>query len=46
MKYLLDAPAFLWAVSQSKDLPEKVYQVIKNSGDDVFVSVVAFGGIA
>lgn len=46
MKYLLDTHAFLWAVSQSKDLPEKVYQVIKNPNNDVFVSAVTFWEIA
>ena len=46
MKYLLDTHTFLWAVSQSKDLPAKVCQAIKNPGNDVFVSAVTFWEIA
>jgi len=46
MKYLLDTHTFLWAVTQSKNLPEKVLQAIKNSTNEVFVSAITFWEIS
>lgn len=46
MKYLLDTHTFLWTITQSKDLPEKVLQAIKNPNNEVFVSAITFWEIA
>ena len=46
MKYLLDTHTFLWTVTQSKDLPEKVVQAIKNPNNEVFVSAITFWEIS
>lgn len=46
MKYLLDTHAFLWALSQSKDLPEKVIQAIKSPENDIYLSAVSLWEIA
>jgi PIN domain nuclease of toxin-antitoxin system len=46
MKYLLDTHTFLWTITQSKSLPEKVTQAIKNPNNEIFVSAVTFWEIS
>ncbi|MFA4846510.1 MAG: type II toxin-antitoxin system VapC family toxin [Patescibacteria group bacterium] len=46
MKYLLDTHAFLWSVTRSKALPEKVISELKNPHNEVFISAVSFWEIA
>jgi len=46
MKYLLDTHAFLWSISQSMDLPEKVVLAIKNPNNEIFVSAVTLWEIS
>lgn len=46
MKYLLDTHAFLWTITQSKDLPLKVVQALKNPTNEVFVSAITFWEIS
>jgi PIN domain nuclease of toxin-antitoxin system len=46
MKYLLDTHAFLWALGQSKDLPEEVSRELKNPNNEVYVSAVTFWEIS
>jgi len=46
MNYLLDTHAFLWAITQSKDLPQKAIKALKNPHNDVFVSAITFWEIA
>ena len=46
MKYLLDTHAFLWSITQSKDLPKKVRQAIKDPNNEVFVSAITFWEIS
>ena len=46
MKYLLDTHTFLWAISSSQMLPEKVRLEIKNPQNEVFVSSVNLWEIA
>lgn len=46
MKYLLDTHTFLWALTQSGDLPEKVIEEIKNPHNEIYVSAVSFWEIA
>ena len=46
MKYLLDTHAFLWAIGQSKDLPEAVVKELKNPNNEVYVSAITFWEIS
>ena len=46
MNYLLDTHAFLWAITQSKDLPEKTIKALKNPHNEVFVSAISFWEIS
>ncbi|OHD69877.1 MAG: DNA-binding protein [Spirochaetes bacterium RBG_16_49_21] len=46
MKYLLDTHTFIWTITQSKALPEKVIQAIKNPNNEIFVSAVTFWEIS
>jgi PIN domain nuclease of toxin-antitoxin system len=46
MKYLLDTHAFLWAIGQSKDLPEEVMKELKNPNNEVYVSAITFWEIS
>lgn len=46
MKYLLDTHTFLWTITQSKDLPLKVVQALKNPTNEVFVSAITFWEIS
>jgi len=46
MKYLLDTHAFLWAIGQSKDLPEEVVKELKNPKNEVYVSAITFWEIS
>ena len=46
MKYLLDTHAFLWALGQSKDLPEEVSKELKNPNNEVYVSAITFWEIS
>jgi PIN domain nuclease of toxin-antitoxin system len=46
MKYLLDTHTFLWTITQSKALPEKVIRAIKNPDNEIFVSAVTFWEIS
>jgi len=46
MKYLLDTHVFLWAIGQSKDLPEEVMRELKNPNNEVYVSAITFWEIS
>ncbi len=46
MKYLLDTHTFLWTLTQSKSLPEKALEAIKNPDNEIFVSAVTFWEIS
>ena len=46
MKYLLDTHTFLWAIGQSKDLPEEVMKELKNPNNEVYVSAITFWEIS
>lgn len=46
MKYLLDTPTFLWAISQPEKLSHEVANVIENSENTIFVSAVTFWEIS
>jgi PIN domain nuclease of toxin-antitoxin system len=46
MKYLLDTHVFLWAIGQSKDLPEIVIKELKNPNNEVYVSAITFWEIS
>jgi len=46
MNYLLDTHSFISAISESKELPTPVRRLIKNNGNDIFVSAVTFWDIA
>src|SRR5579862_9101554 len=42
MKYLLDTHSFIWSITDSKKLSEKITKVIENSENEVLVSVITF----
>lgn len=46
MKYLLDTHVFLWSATQSKALPKKVIQAIKDPNNEVYVSAITFWEIS
>jgi len=46
MKYLLDTHVFLWALTQTKNLPKKVIQAIKDPNMEVYVSAITFWEIS
>ena len=46
MKLLLDTHTFIWAISNRRKLPAKVFSAIENGENEVFVSSVSFWEIA
>ena len=46
MNYLIDTHTFIWAISNTKKLSERVLEIITNIDNDIFVSVVSFWEIA
>lgn len=46
MKYLLDTHSFLWSIAESGKLSKKSIGILKNPGNEVFVSSVTLWEIA
>ncbi len=40
MKYLLDTHTFLWAIGETEKLSKKVLEIIENTDNEIFTSVV------
>lgn len=40
MKYLLDTHTFLWAIGEPENLSKKVLEIIENTDNEIFTSVV------
>lgn len=46
MKYLLDTHAFLWSIMKTDELPKKVITVLKNPGNEIYLSSISLWEIA
>jgi len=46
MTGLIDTHTFIWAISDIKKLSERAFEMILNTDNDIFVSVVSFWEIA
>ena len=40
MKYLLDTHTFLWAIGEPDKLSKKVFEILENTDNEIFTSVV------
>ena len=41
MEYLLDTHTFLWSLFDSKELPNKIKEIIRNDNNDIFLSTAS-----
>jgi PIN domain nuclease of toxin-antitoxin system len=46
MKYLLDTHSFLWVLFDDKKLSKKVKEIIKNPGNEIYVSIITYWEIS
>lgn len=46
MKYLLDTHAFIWSFRNAEKLSKKVYEVISDAGNEIFLSSISLWEIA
>lgn len=46
MKYLLDTHVFLWMLLHTDKLSKKVYNVLEDSGKEIYLSAISLWGIA
>lgn len=46
MKYLLDTHTFLWAITDSPELPDKVIEILENPENQLFLSIASLWEIA
>lgn len=46
MKYLIDTHVFIWALMDSKKISKKVYDIIEDESNEVFISPISFWEMA